>query len=126
MKAFDPLQEILGYSFRRKDLLRDALTHRSYLNERHRVHKGQGGQDNERLEFLGDAVLDLTISEHLIHLSPTLFQTLDLILEDPQQYGSSGFKPSIQINGRDHGLQRVSKEGGFFPAVRPLLPLAQQ
>ena len=70
MNTFDPLQKILGYSFRKKDLLRDALTHRSYLNERHRTEKRREGQDNERLEFLGDAVLDLAISEHLIHLYP--------------------------------------------------------
>ena len=43
----------LGYTFRDRDLLRLALTHRSYANER------QLAEQNERLEFLGDAVLGL-------------------------------------------------------------------
>jgi len=52
------LQESLGYLFNGIGLLEQALTHKSYANEQ---HPGQGG-DNERLEFLGDAVLDLAIS----------------------------------------------------------------
>ena len=70
VKPIDPFQKILGYSFRKPDLLREALTHKSYLNELRVSEKGRPGQDNERLEFLGDAVLDLVVSESLIALHP--------------------------------------------------------
>ena len=57
------LEEILGYSFRNRELLQQALTHKSYVNENR--HKDRGGDliDNERLEFLGDAVLELLVSK---------------------------------------------------------------
>lgn len=55
-EILDGLQGRLGYVFRDKALLRRALTHRSYA-----------GQHNERLEFLGDAILDLLIGEQLYH-----------------------------------------------------------
>ncbi|MBI2893185.1 MAG: ribonuclease III [Deltaproteobacteria bacterium] len=53
----------LGYEFRDPDRLRIALTHRSYVNE-----NPDSGPDNERLEFLGDGVLDLAVSEILMEL----------------------------------------------------------
>ncbi|MDR2161512.1 MAG: ribonuclease III [Desulfovibrio sp.] len=59
------LQRALSYSFRRTDLLRAALTHSSYANERQ-----EGLDHNERLEFLGDAVLELCISEELYRRFP--------------------------------------------------------
>ncbi len=62
--AESPLEASLGYRFRDRGLLRKALTHRSYSNER-----GEG--DNyERLEFLGDAVLGLVASEWLYERFP--------------------------------------------------------
>lgn len=56
------LQEALGYAFRNMDLLSNALTHRSYVNE----NPLTGVSDNERLEFLGDAVLGLCVSDLLM------------------------------------------------------------
>jgi ribonuclease-3 len=56
----------LGLIFQDKTLLQRALTHRSYLNENHNYTL----QDNERLEFLGDAVLDFTVGEYLYHRFP--------------------------------------------------------
>ncbi len=50
-----------GFIFENKKLLRQAFTHRSYLNE----HKEPGLEHNERLEFLGDAVLELVVTEFL-------------------------------------------------------------
>src|SRR4051794_32626249 len=50
--------EALGHRFQDISLLRDALTHRSFVNE----HPGRAPVDNERLEFLGDAVLSLSAS----------------------------------------------------------------
>lgn len=55
------LEEDLGYLFENPALLDQALTHKSHGNE-----AGAGATDNERLEFLGDAVLDLAVS-HLLH-----------------------------------------------------------
>lgn len=52
----------LGYVFLRPELLEQALTHKSFRNENPAVASG----DNERLEFLGDAVLDLALSEYLM------------------------------------------------------------
>lgn len=62
------LEETIGYDFQDKDLLLLALTHSSYANE-HRKNKKLRG-NNERLEFLGDAVLELTISDYLFHEYP--------------------------------------------------------
>lgn len=70
VEPLDTFQNVLGYFFRKTDLLREALTHKSYLNELRTTEKNRPAQDNERLEFLGDAVLDLAISEHLILLYP--------------------------------------------------------
>ena len=51
----------IGVTFNDLTLLREAFTHRSYLNE----HRGTNMRHNERLEFLGDAVLELVITEYL-------------------------------------------------------------
>jgi ribonuclease-3 len=56
-----PLEERLGYVFKDKSILIQAITHRSYLNE----HADFPYPHNERLEFLGDAVLELVVTEHL-------------------------------------------------------------
>jgi len=58
----------LGYGFNNKDLLKEALTHRSYINENPSWATGH----NERLEFLGDAVLELVITEILFLKYPDL------------------------------------------------------
>ncbi len=55
---FDAVASALGYQFQRSDLLRDAMTHRSFANE----HPGRAPQDNERMEFLGDAVITMCAS----------------------------------------------------------------
>src|SRR2546428_14187961 len=64
--GLDEIQRRLGYRFQRSSLLIEALTHKSYLNEAKEADKG----DNERLEFLGDAVLDLVVSEYLLSAFP--------------------------------------------------------
>lgn len=61
----EKLQAQIGYQFEDINLLKRALTHRSYLNEDQKVQKS-----NERLEFLGDAVLELLISKHLFDNKP--------------------------------------------------------
>jgi len=56
----------IGVTFTDIELLREAFTHRSYLNE----HRGVNLKHNERLEFLGDAVLELVITEYLFQKYP--------------------------------------------------------
>jgi ribonuclease-3 len=63
--------EALGIAFRRLDLLRQALTHLSYVYERSRSTQAAVEEANERLEFLGDAVLELLVSEFLYRRFPT-------------------------------------------------------
>ncbi|MEG0012562.1 MAG: ribonuclease III [Cellulosilyticaceae bacterium] len=57
------LQSIVGYTFNKIERLRQAVTHSSFANE----HRNMDIKDNERLEFLGDAILDLIISEYLFN-----------------------------------------------------------
>ncbi len=63
---YQEFEQKLGYTFRDKTLLRNALTHSSYANE----HKKEGMGSNERLEFLGDAILGLVVAEHLYKTYP--------------------------------------------------------
>lgn len=60
------LEENIGVVFNNKDLLLQALTHRSYINENPKWHLDH----NERLEFLGDAVLELVVTEYLYKTYP--------------------------------------------------------
>lgn len=60
------LQKILGAQFTDTTVLLSAVTHRSYLNE----HREATWDHNERLEFLGDAVLELVVTDHLFHKYP--------------------------------------------------------
>ena len=66
MPDFEKLEKTLGVVFKNKDLLKEALTHRSYINE----NPSWKLPHNERLEFLGDAVLELVVTEHLYALFP--------------------------------------------------------
>src|SRR3989339_612758 len=61
MKDFAKLEEIIKVKFKKQDFLAQALVHRSYLNE----NPGFELAHNERLEFLGDAVLELIVTEYL-------------------------------------------------------------
>lgn len=59
----DFARETLGFEYKNLDLLITALTHRSYVNE----HKKSVSDHNERLEFLGDAVLELSVTDYLFN-----------------------------------------------------------
>jgi len=61
MKKFEKFEKEIGVNFKNKDLLTQAFCHRSYLNENTDFNLS----NNERLEFLGDAVLELIITENL-------------------------------------------------------------
>ena len=64
----EEFQKFLGITFNDAELLRQALTHRSYVNE----HDAPDLEDNERMEFLGDAVLDFLTGEMLYLRFPNL------------------------------------------------------
>jgi len=64
--SLDNLQKKLGIKFKNKSVLKNAFIHRSYLNE----HKNFIGANNERLEFLGDAILSSVVSRFLYQILP--------------------------------------------------------
>ena len=66
-ERFKGLEEKIGYSFTNKRLLALAMTHSSYANEQ----RGRRKANNERLEFLGDAVLEVTISDYVFREYPS-------------------------------------------------------
>lgn len=68
MNRFTELENNLNVQFEDYSLLVRALTHRSYLNE----HPNEALEDNERLEFLGDAVLDFIVGAYLYHRFPEM------------------------------------------------------
>lgn len=68
MSDYSALEANLGITFNDYSLLSRALTHRSYLNE----NPGLAVADNERLEFLGDAVLDFIVGAYLYHRFPEM------------------------------------------------------
>ncbi|WP_069997577.1 ribonuclease III [Cellulosilyticum sp. I15G10I2] len=64
----ESMQDKINYHFKKSDVLKQSLTHSSYANE----HRNHSLKDNERLEFLGDAILDLIISEYLFSKHPEM------------------------------------------------------
>jgi ribonuclease III len=62
----ESLETLVGVRFRDTNLLLSAITHRSYLNE----HREATWDHNERLEFLGDAVLELVVTDYLFSTYP--------------------------------------------------------
>ena len=60
------LEAGLGYTFRDKSILENALTHSSYANE----NRERGLRDNERLEFLGDSILGFVVADYLYRSFP--------------------------------------------------------
>jgi ribonuclease III len=128
------LQDILRYHFRDASLLDTALTHRSYVNE----NPSAAGHDNERLEFLGDAVLELCISDLLMMQFPDFqegslsqmraaivneqplaelamsFQLGDYLLLGKGEEASGGrAKPSLLANAFEALMAAIYLDGGF-------------
>lgn len=62
----EAIEKIIGVSFKSEELIKTACTHRSYLNE----HRSTVKEHNERLEFLGDAVLELVVTDFLYKSFP--------------------------------------------------------
>jgi len=66
IKDFQKIAQLLNLSFQNFDLLKEALTHRSFLNE----HKDWNIPHNERLEFLGDSILGFVVADNLVEQYP--------------------------------------------------------
>jgi len=65
-KDLSQFEEHVGYTFSDKNLLKQAFVHRSYINE----NRSEKLEHNERIEFLGDAVLELIVTDHLFTTYP--------------------------------------------------------
>ena len=133
------LEERIGYTFRDRSLLENALTHSSYANE----HRGAGMPSNERLEFLGDSILGLVVADHLYRTRPDLpegdltriraalvcegslvevAKGLDLgsylKLGRGEESGGGRHRPSIQADAVEAMLAAVYLDGGIGQARR--------
>jgi ribonuclease III len=139
------LEARLGYRFGEQRRLESALTHKSYLNE----NPGWGRPDNERLEFLGDAVLDLVVGHLLMEAQPErtegeLSKTRAAIVNElglaevavdlglgewlflgrGEEQSGGRRKPSVLADGFEALVAAVYLDGGFdaaFAMVRHLL-----
>ncbi len=98
----EELEQRIGYVFRDKQLLRQALTHSSFTNEQ-RINKTQ---DYERLEFLGDAVLELVSSEYLYQQYPQVPEG-----ELTKRRASVVCEPSLAFCARDIELGKYMRLG---------------
>lgn len=124
MPDFSILEQRLLTSFANPNLLIEALTHRSYLNE----HREYAGSHNERLEFLGDAVLELAATDFLFKKFPAksegeltsyraaLVNTVALA-ESAQELGLGEFLLLSKGESRDMGRARDVILADAFEAV---------
>lgn len=133
------LEEALGYTFADPSLLRRALTHRSHTSE------AEGDVSNERLEFLGDAVLDLVVADELYRRfdlpeglmakaraemvdAPSLARVAEglglgdrLLLGQGEEASAGRSKPSILADAMEALLGAVYLDGGLEEARRIIL-----
>ncbi len=124
MPDFQTFAKRLGLSFNNLDFLIEALTHRSYLNE----HRDYAGSHNERLEFLGDAVLELAATDFLFKKFPakpegeltayraSLVNTVSLA-ESAQTLGISDFLLLSKGEAKDTGRARDVILADAFEAI---------
>lgn len=138
-EALRGMQERLGYTFANLDLLDQALTHRSHAHENPELRVG----DNERLEFLGDAVLNLAVASVLMEGFPQApegelsalrsrlvnqralaeaaagFGMGDALrLGEGERKGQGRLKPSILAGAYEAVLGAIYQDGGFEAAAR--------
>ncbi|AHB42773.1 Ribonuclease 3 [Candidatus Saccharibacteria bacterium RAAC3_TM7_1] len=116
-------REKLGFEFKNIDLLVTALTHRSYVNE----HKKSVSEHNERLEFLGDAVLELAVTDFLYNNYSEPEGTLTswrAALVRTESIGEAGDKLGYESllrmsKGEKHGSERARQQilANSFEAV---------
>jgi len=135
-QQFDELQLKLGYRFRNPALLQAALTHSSYANE----NKKSGAISNERLEFLGDSVLGMTVAALIYANCPSMPEgrmtklRAELVCEKSlaalamafglgsclllgrgEEKGGGRERPSILADALEAVLAAIYLDGGFEP-----------
>ncbi|GMQ95140.1 MAG: ribonuclease III [Patescibacteria group bacterium] len=124
MKDFSKFEKDIGVEFNDKSLLIKAFTHRSYINE----HKKSGLSHNERLEFLGDAVLELVITRYLFDKYPNTSEgeltsyraalvNTRTISHAAHESGMEGFLLLSRGEARDTGRARQYILANTFEAV---------
>ena len=136
------LEDKIGYQFKNKELLREALTHSSYANER----KAQHIKYNERLEFLGDAVLSVVVSDYIFKHCPelpegeltklraalvcekSLFDFAKQInlgsylsLSRGERHNGGAERPSIVSDAFEALIAAIYIDGGMEPAAKHIL-----
>ncbi len=141
MNDYSQLEKRLNYTFKDKQLIIEALTHKSYKKP----------YNNERLEFLGDAVLDLIVGEYLFNKFPNsnegflskiraslvnesgftlLAQTIDLgsyIFLSPAEENNNGRKkPSLLSNAFEAIVGAIYLEGGLQAAKKIAVALLEE
>lgn len=138
----EDLQKKIGYRFKNKNLLTEALTHSSYANE----HKAKHIKYNERLEFLGDAVLSIVVSDYIFKNCPelpegeltklraslvcekSLFEFAKkinlgqyLILSKGEKNNGGANRPSIVSDAFEALIAAIYIDGGIEPASKHIL-----
>jgi len=98
----EDLEERIGYRFQDRGLLKQALTHSSFTNEQ-KINKTE---DYERLEFLGDAVLEMVSSQFLFHTYPQLSEG-----ELTKMRASLVCEPALAFCARDIELGKFIRLG---------------
>ena len=139
MKDFEKL---IDYNFKNKSLLKQALTHSSYANE----HRGNNIKHNERLEFLGDAVLSIVVADYIYANCPELpegeltklrsalvceralykFGKMInlgnfLFLSKGEKNGGGADRPSIVSDAFEAVIAAIYLDGGIEPAKKHIL-----
>ena len=135
------IQEVIGYTFKDQSLLQQALTHSSYAHEQHKNMKY-----NERLEFLGDAVLSIVVSDYIYKHCPDLpegeltklraslvcekslfdfAKQIDLgsyiRLSNGERRNGGNKRPSIVSDAFEALIAAIYLDGGVEPASRHIL-----
>ena len=136
-ERFKGLEEKIGYTFTNKRTLALAMTHSSYANEQ----RGRRKANNERLEFLGDAVLEVTVSDYLFEKYPEKTEgeltklrasivcepTLALcsreiklgewiLLSKGEEHTGGRNRDSITSDAMEAVIGAIYRDGGFEPA----------
>src|SRR5215469_14395286 len=130
-KYQDFAKETFGFTFDDPELILMAFTHRSYMNE----HKKSAKEHNERLEFLGDAVLELVVTEYLFgsYSEPEgILTNWRSALVRTESIGAAsarcGFEPLLRLSrGEKRGTERAREQilANSFEAVIGALYLDQ-
>jgi len=129
---FGTFETKIGYPFNDKRLLETAFTHRSYLNE----NRASGREHNERLEFLGDAVLELAVTKFLYEKYPekpegelTAYRAAlvntQSISDAAQKLGMNDYMLLSRGESRDTGRARLIILANAFEALIGALYLDQ-